>query len=259
MFTHNLSPYILELGNLKITYYGLVYALGFLITLYFIKYQIKNKNIKNLKPDDAYDLILYIIIGSILSARLFHIIIYNPIYYLNNPLDIIAFWKGGMAFHGGLIGCIISLHLFCKKKGCRFLQIADYLSIPTSLFLAFGRIANFINAELVGKPTDVSWCVYFNKENICRHPSQIYESIKNLIIFNILTILNYNRPKKYKDGTIFFLFITLYGLFRFLVTFYRVPEQIIIGIGKGQWLSLLMFFTGLILLYNLYKKKSRGK
>ncbi|MBR9675659.1 prolipoprotein diacylglyceryl transferase [Candidatus Woesearchaeota archaeon] len=258
MYVHNLSPYLLSIGKINITYYGLVYALGFLSLTYYFVYLAKNKRVKGLvKDDDAYDLMFYIIISSILGARFFYVLFYQFSYYLTHLLEVFFVWQGGMAFHGGLIGAVLGVWLYTKKnKKTRFLELADHIILVTSLVLGFGRIANFINAELVGKPSNAAWCVYFNKEDICRHPSQLYEAAKNFLIFGVLGYLTYSKEKlRLRNGTIFFAFMTLYGFLRFLVTFYRVPDYTILSVGFGQWLSLMMGLTGLFFLYKNFKRE----
>lgn len=249
MFINNLNPVILNLGPISITWYGLVYAIGFSIATFYLIYK---RDKLNLEKDEVYDFMFYFILSSILTARLFYVLFYGLNYYLANPLQIFAFWNGGMSFHGGLVGGIIISYWFSKKKNINFLRLADYLSIPAALMLGFGRIANFINGELVGTPSSLPWCVYFNGEDVCRHPSQLYESAKNFLIFGVLSYL---EKKKFKDGTIFFSFVTLYGFLRFFITFYRVAEDYIFGLGTGQWLSLGMGLVGLYFLYQNYKKR----
>lgn len=252
MFTYNLDPVFLTLGPLEIRYYGLVYAIGFLILLYILKNLALKKEIKGFNEDSAYDLTLYIILGSILLARLFFELIYNLKDFVSNPLQFFYFWNGGMSFHGGIIGGVIATIYFTKKYKINFYDIADLVIIPFALMLGFGRIANFINGEIPGKITNVWWAVKFPGYEGYRHPSQLYEAVKNFFIFGILMWMR--TFKNLKKGTIFWSFIGFYGLLRFLVTFYREAEYYFFGIGIGQWLSLLMVPIAVFMLFRIYKK-----
>ena len=155
MFYHNISPVLLEIGPFQIRYYGLFYALGFVIAYFLIYYLAKRKELP-LTKDDVADFLVYEIIGIVLGARLIYVIFYNPLSYLQNPLEIIMLWHGGLSFHGGLAGAIIGGYLFCRKKKMEFYDLADIVVLPVALALALGRIGNFINAELVGRITNAS-------------------------------------------------------------------------------------------------------
>ena len=212
MFVHNINPELISIGSFSIRYYGLVYVIGFLITLFIFLKIAEKKKIKNLDKNRAADLILYMTLGGVIGARLFHILLFFR-NYLANPLDILKFWQGGMAFIGGLIGAVLVIRYYCKNNNINFYEVADILVIPFALFLGFGRIANFINSEFIGKITNVPWCVQFKNYLGCRHPSQIYEALKNFFIFGVLFFMN---KRKHKKGKIFWSFITLYGLLRFI-------------------------------------------
>jgi phosphatidylglycerol:prolipoprotein diacylglycerol transferase len=160
---------------------------------------------------------------------------------------MLAVWEGGLSFHGGITGAAIAIYIFSKKRGYNFLSLADLLCIPATLALAFGRIANFINGELYGRPTNLPWGVKFKGAEEFRHPSQLYESLKNFLILLIL----YTKDKKsHKPGHIFSLFLILYSVLRFSVEFVRVPELYVGPLTMGQTLSIPLFIIGII----LYKK-----
>lgn len=261
MFFHNINPVLLELGPFQIRYYGLFYALGFVIAYFLISYLAKKKEL-SLTKDDVADFLLYEIIGVVAGARLIYVLVYNPLFYLQNPLEIVAVWHGGLSFHGGLLGAVIACYLFCKKKKIEFYDIADIAVIPVALALALGRLGNFINAELYGRVTNLPWCIDYSKnqfvENLpdgCRHPSQIYASIKNLAVFAVLWFI---KDKKLPKGFMFWSFVTLYGLFRTIVELFRQPDEQIGFIFNyfttGQLLSFPLFLVGLFMLYNLNKK-----
>ena len=253
MFELNINPVLVELGPVQIRYYGLVYALGFLLAFYILLRLARGKKIKHFDEDQAYDITLLLILGSILGARLFFELVYNFKDFIARPWEFFYFWHGGMSIHGGIIGGVLATYYFCKRKKIEFYDLADIIVIPLALMLGFGRIANFINGELVGTITNVPWAVKFPGYPGYRHPSQLYEAAKNFFIFGVLLWMR--SLKRLKRGTIFWSFIGLYGILRFLVTFYRVQDYYIFGIGIGQWLSLAMVPIAAVMLYRIYKKK----
>ena len=250
MFYHNINPVILDLGFAEIRWYGVIFAIGFLLTYFFLTYYAKNRKIHNFKESDVIDFLIVAVISVIVGSRLFEILFYNLAYYLQNPLQMLMFWKGGLSFHGGLVGLVIGAYFFCKKKKVRLLQLGDYVIIPVALGLSLGRFANFINSELYGTRTNLPWCVNFKNAEGCRHPSQIYESFKNLAIFFVLFFTE--RKKKPREGTIFFLFLILYGTIRFLIEFVKDLPVVFLGLKMGQVFCLFMVITGLVF---LIKKK----
>ncbi len=248
MFYHNINPTLLRLGPFEIRYYGIIFVLAFIIAYFLINHLAKERKI-NLNKNDVTDFLFYLLIGVILGSRLFYVIIYNPGYFLSNPLEAFAIWHGGLSFHGGVIGAVIASLIFCKKKKLSFLELADITVIPLSIGLSLGRIANFLNGELYGRITSVPWAVKFRDAEGFRHPSQIYESLKNLLIFSVLWLIrNKNLPK----GYLFSIFILMYSSLRFFIEFVRAPDPqlgfIIFGLTMGQILCVIMFISGLILL-----------
>lgn len=254
MFVHNIDPVLLSLGPFQIRYYGLFWLIGFVMAYFLLIYLAKRKELSVTK-DDIADLLLYIIIGTILGARIFYILIYNLPFYLSNPFEMLAVWHGGLSFHGGLIGAVIGGLVYTKRKKISFYDIADIIIVPLALGLALGRIGNFINGELYGRITDVPWAVKFPDAEGFRHPSQLYESIKNFIIFFALWNL---KDKKMPKGFMFWTFIVMYSALRFMVEFFRQPDEqlgFIIGfLSMGQVLSLVMFGVGIFFVYKVSKK-----
>jgi len=254
MFVHNINPVLLRLGPFEVRYYGLIFVLGVVISYFILSYLAKKKEL-NLTKDDIADFFLYLILGVILGARIFYVIIYNLPFYLNNPFEIIAVWHGGLSFHGGLIGAVIALLFFCKRKKINFYEIADIAVIPLALTLALGRIGNFINGELYGRITNVPWAVKFPDAEGFRHPSQIYESFKNLLIFFTLWAI---KDKKLPKGFLFWLFVIMYSVLRFIMEFFRAPDEqlgFVIGfLTMGQIFSIIMFLIGLFFMYKVNKK-----
>jgi phosphatidylglycerol:prolipoprotein diacylglycerol transferase len=259
MFYHNIDPVLLKLGSLEIRYYGLIFVLGF-VTAYFLLVYLSKERKMGLTKDDISDLLLYLLVGIILGARLFYVLFYNLGFYLSHPLQTIAVWNGGLSFHGGLVGAAIAAFFFCKKKKIDFYDIADIAVIPTALGLAFGRIGNFLNGELYGRITQVPWAVKFRGAEGFRHPSQLYESLKNFIIFGILWNI---RNKKLPKGFLFWSFVVLYSAFRFLVEFFREPDPqlgfIIYNLTMGQILSTIMFLIGAYFLFQLHQEEKLFK
>jgi len=259
MFVHNIDPVLFNVGPFEIRYYGVIYALGFIILYFMLKYFVKTKRIQ-LKLKDIDDLVLYEVIGVVLGSRLVYVLFYNLAYFAANPFEIFAFWTGGLSFHGGLLGGLVAGLIFSRKKKISFYQLGDMAIMPAALALALGRIGNFLNGELVGRITDVPWAVKFKEYDGLRHPSQIYASIKNVIIFITLWVLKDKKfgEKKLPDGFLLWLFVIMYSVFRFIVEFFREPDSqlgfIFAGITMGQILSLVTFIVGLVFIIKLKKK-----
>lgn len=245
MFVNNIDPVLFRIGIFQIRYYGIVFALGFIITYLFLKYFVKKKKISKLDTKNLDNLLLYLIIGIVLGARLFYFIFYRPSEILSDPSEIFMVWHGGLSFHGGFIGGIFASWFFCKKYKVDLLSIADASVIPASLALALGRIANFTNQELYGYVTDVPWCVVFTSiDNLCRHPYQVYAALSHLLMFIIL--IHVYKDQKTK-GTSFWAFVFLYGILRFITDFFRVESRFL-GISTGQYLSLIMVIISWIII-----------
>jgi len=249
VFYHNLDPVIFHLGPLEIRWYGVIYVLGFVLAYFMLNYLVKLKKIQ-LSAKDIEDLIFYELIGVVIGARVFYILFYNLPSYAMDPLSALAIWKGGLSFHGVLAGAFLSGWWFCRKRKLDSLAIADLVVIPASLALSFGRIANFINGELVGRVATVPWAVQFPGYDGARHPSQLYESGKNILIFSMLWIL---KNREYKKGTLFAAFIILYSSLRFFIEFFRAPDPqlgfLVFGLTMGQILNIAMLMIGLWVFY----------
>ena len=262
MYTHNLDPVLVDFGLITIRWYSLAYIFGIILGWWLgkkiINHIIKNINLKfNIKEFD--DLITYLIISIIVGGRLGYVIFYNQVYYLANPLDIIKIWEGGMSFHGALLGIIIGTHIFSKKKGLPTYFLLDIVACVSPIGIFLGRLANFINGELVGKVTTVSWGVIFPAiDSLPRHPSQLYEALlEGAVLFLILNSLIFRR--RYKMGTCSYLFLIYYGIFRIISEFFRQPDTqlgyLFNLFSMGTLLSFLMIIAGLVILNDLRKKK----
>ena len=257
MFINNFDPVALTLFSLEIRWYSLAYIFGILLGWIILKNFLKKQNleIKNLD-----DLLTYIILGIILGGRLGYVFFYNLDYYINNFLEIFMIWKGGMSFHGGLLGIIFTTLIYSKRNNLNpfiFLDLISYVS-PIGIFL--GRIANFLNSELYGKITTVPWGVIFlNIDNNSRHPSQIYEAIlEGILLFLILHFFVKKNVLK-RRGSLSGLFLIFYSSFRFLIEFYREPDAQIgylaFNLTMGQILCFIFFTIGIFIL----KKNERFK
>ena len=251
MFINNFDPVAIQIFSIEIRWYSLAYIFGILIGwLYCKKILIKDKNISKLFDD----LISYLIIGIILGGRLGYVIFYNLEYFSNNPIEILMIWQGGMSFHGGLLGVLASTIIYAKKHNVNKFIFLDLIagSAPIGIFL--GRIANFLNSELYGRETDILWSVIFTKiDNITRHPSQIYEALLEGIILFFILFFFIKKNYLLKPGLISSLFLIFYSLFRFLVEFFRVPDEqvgfIYLNLTIGQIISLIFLSFGFYLFF----------
>tara|TARA_B100001540_G_scaffold284610_1_gene277080 strand:- start:1310 stop:2083 length:774 start_codon:yes stop_codon:yes gene_type:complete len=256
MFINNFDPVAFQVFSLEIRWYSLAYIFGLIFGwIYCNKILIKDQNKKN----QFDDYIVYIILGIIIGGRLGYVLIYNPIYYLENLNEIPMIWQGGMSFHGAVIGVIFSTYIFSKKNNESMFYYLDLVALTSPIGIFLGRIANFINSELYGRETDLIWSVNFIQiDGLNRHPSQIYEAIfEGIILFILLNFLN-NRLTK-KNGVISSLFIIFYSIFRFFIEFTREPDShlglIFLNISLGQILSIIFFISGMILFYKNYVVK----
>ena len=247
-----INPNIIEIGPFKLRWYGLMYVLGFLASYFLIKRQQRARRI-GLQKGVLQDLILFLALGLIVGARLGYVIFYqfpNLIDYLKNPLEIIAIWHGGMSFHGGLIGALIAGVLFCRRRHLPFWQVADAVFVTVPVGLGLGRIGNFINGELFGRPSSVPWAMVFPAGGpVPRHPSQLYEALlEGLVLFIILWGL---KDLRLRPGAMVCLFVGGYGILRFFAEFFREPDPhigLFWGVlSMGQMLCLAMLLSAIIL------------
>jgi len=251
----DISPVIFHAGPFAVRWYGIAYLIGFAAWYLYISQKRRRRRLAIEGKVDT--LVTYAILGVILGGRIGYILIYNLPYYLAHPLNMLAVWQGGMSFHGGATGLIIAGILFCKRYKVDFYSVADdSVSIaPVGLFI--GRIANFINDELYGRVSNLPWAMVFPKGGpLPRHPSELYEAFLEGIVLLIIMQLS-KRFLLDKKGKLLWLFIMLYGVFRFLVEFTREPDPqlgfIVAGLSMGQLLSIPMIIIGG---YLLVRKKA---
>ena len=263
MYTHNLDPILFDFGFIAVRWYSLAYIFGILIGWWYGKQIILNRfkfigEKFDLKEFD--DLITYIVISIIIGGRIGYVLFYNLNFYWQNPLEILKIWQGGMSFHGALVGVIIGTYIFSLNRSLETFFFLDVIACVAPIGLFFGRLANFINAELVGKISSVKWGVVFpNIDLNQRHPSQIYEALlEGLILFCILNF--FINKKNYKTGTCSCFFLIFYGIFRIFSEVFREPD-VQIGylfniITMGSFLSIGMILVGLVI-FNKLKKNEK--
>jgi phosphatidylglycerol:prolipoprotein diacylglycerol transferase len=257
MFIHNINPVLLSIGPISIRYYGLVYFIGFLFAYFFLRYQVKRKKIEGMNEDKLDIFMIYLIVGVLLGARLFEFLFYIPNVFLSDPLEFFRIWNGGMSYHGGLFGAIVAGLIFTKKYKIKFYRLADLLIIPAMFFVAVGRIANFINGEIPGTRSGVSWCVVFPGVEGCRHPYVLYESLKNFFVFGIALYLKQLKAFKIKEGLLFWWTLLLYNGLRFVVDFVR-DEPRLLGFTMGQALSFVFALVCVYFIFKISKKSSNS-
>jgi len=251
----SIDPIILSLGFVDIRWYSLAYLFGFIFGSLLIKY-INKKLLNTITNKQIDSFFIWSIIGVIVGGRIGYVIFYQFNRFIDSPLYIIKIWEGGMSFHGGLIGIIISIFIFCKKNNIEFYYLSDLISIAAPIGLFFGRIANFINDELYGKITSFKFAVIYPEVDLNpRHPSQLYEAFfEGFIIFSILITFFYITKSDYKPGKLSGLFLFLYGLFRFLIEYIREPDHhiglIFNLISLGQLLSFPLIIIGILIFLN---------
>jgi len=257
MFINNFDPVAIQIFSIEIRWYSLAYIFG-ILTGWILAKRIFISDSKIKEKFD--DFVTYLIIGIIVGGRLGYVLFYNPYYYLNNFIDILKIWEGGMSFHGGLIGIIIVSILFAKKNNQNSLKYLDIVSLVAPIGIFFGRIANFINSELYGIETNLLWGVKFIKiDDLYRHPTQLYEAIFEGII--LFLILRYFRKKGLMKtpGLISGLFLIFYSIFRFLIEYLRVPDEqlgyLLFNLTMGQIISFVFLLIGIYLVTKKYEIK----
>ena len=257
MFINNFDPVAFSVFSLEFRWYSLAYVFGILIgwilakKIFIESYELREK---------FDDYITFLIIGVIVGGRLGYVIFYNFDYYSNNVFEIFKIWQGGMSFHGGLLGVIITTIWFAKKNDQDPYIYLDVVSYVAPIGIFFGRIANFINSELYGKETDLFWGVKFVKiDNLYRHPSQLYEAFfEGILLFIILMYLRSKISTKI-PGFISAIFLIIYSIFRFVIEFLRVPDEhlgyILFDLSMGQIISFIFLIIGCYLCYTKYEFK----
>jgi len=264
VFVHpQFDPVLVHLGPLAIRWYGLMYVIAFIAVIVLGKYRVRQGLGQGLDTKDVDDMLVYGIFGVILGGRLGYVLFYKPHYYFEHPAEVLQIWTGGMSFHGGFIGVMLGIALFCAIRKRNWLSTMDFLAPLVPPGLATGRIGNFINGELPGRPTEVPWGMWFPQVDptpVYRHPSQIYQALgEGLALFIILWIYSgKQRPR----GAVAGAFLVGYGFFRFMVEFTRAPDDFLgllsLGLSMGQWLSLPMIVVGIAMMVWAYRRKPQA-
>jgi phosphatidylglycerol:prolipoprotein diacylglycerol transferase len=254
----NISPVLVQLGPLQIRWYGLMYILGFALGYLVLKKRSAEMGL-NLDKTVLMDFAFYLFVGVLVGGRVGYILFYNPVYFATHLNEVLALWNGGMSFHGGLIGTILAGFLFCWQHKIDFYKMADAVIPAVPIGLGLGRLGNFINGELWGRPSQSPWAMVFplDPTQEPRHPSQLYEfAMEGLILFTVLWLL---RKVPMPSGNLFWIFITLYGTFRLIGELFREPDAhlqfIMPNITAGMILSLPMVIIGLSMIALGYARR----
>jgi phosphatidylglycerol:prolipoprotein diacylglycerol transferase len=249
------DPVAINLGPIAVRWYGLMYLIGFAGGLLLGRVRAQRHG---LSMRDLDDLLFYCVIGTIVGGRLGYVLFYKLDEYLFDPVKVFYLWEGGMSFHGGFLGVIAAMAWFAYRKGRHWFEVTDFLAPLVPIGLAAGRLGNFINAELWGRPTDVPWAMIFpSVDPQPRHPSQLYEfALEGVALFLILWLFS-RKPRPM--GAVSGMFLVAYGVFRFLVEYTREPDSFLgvlaMGLSMGQWLSLPMIVGGIAMLAWAYSRK----
>jgi len=265
-----LSPVALDLGFFQLRWYSLAYLAGIFIGYWYLLKLLAQPGAPMARRH-ADDLVFYSSLGIILGGRLGYVLFYNLGFYLENPLDILKLWDGGMSFHGGVIGTSLGILYLARKQGLPWLRIHDYVACCVPFGLFFGRLANFVNGELWGSETTVPWGIRFLEATSAgpllgqpRHPSQLYEAaLEGLVLMAILAWMFWRTQARYEPGKLVGAFIFFYGIFRFAIEFVREPDSQLVefaaatGLHMGQWLTVPMIVGGVYLMATAKKRRVR--
>ena len=253
-----IDPNLLEIGPFAIRWYALAYVAGLLLGW---RYMLRlNSSRAHMTTSEVIDeLLVWAIMGVVLGGRLGYVVFYHPSFYMENPLQIFAVWRGGMSFHGGLLGVTLTMVWFAKRRHLELLRLSDLVSCAVPLGLFFGRIANFINGELFGRVTNVPWAMTFPHGGpLPRHPSQLYEAVlEGIVLFALLAWLAWHKGALQKPGMLTGVYLMGYALARVSIEFVRQPDVQIgflpLGTTVGQWLSVPMLIGGMYLIWRAKK------
>lgn len=249
----NIDPVLLELGPLKVRWYGLMYLIGFMAAMWLANRKADQPQ-SGWTREQVSDLLFFGFLGVILGGRIGYVLFYQTARFIDDPLYLFQIWTGGMSFHGGLLGVIVAIAWFARKNKKTFFAVGDFVAPLIPLGLGLGRLGNFINGELWGRAADVPWAMVFpayDAGGIPRHPSQLYEfALEGVLLF---FIIQWYARKPRTPGAVGGLFLVGYGAARFTVEFFREPDGhlglLSAGMSMGQWLSTPMILIGLFLMF----------
>lgn len=254
------DPVLFSLGPLAVRWYGLMYVVGFIALIVLGKYRVRKGLGGEITEKDVDDMLIYGVIGTILGGRLGYILFYKLDHYLAHPAEMLQIWTGGMSFHGGFLGVLAGIALFCWIRKRRWITTMDFIAPLTPIGLGAGRLGNFINGELPGRVTDLPWGMWFpqfDRDRLARHPSQLYQfALEGVALFVLLWWFS-RRPRP--AGAVSGLFLVAYGAFRFITEFARQPDDFLgllaMNLSMGQWLSLPMILAGALMMLWAYNRK----
>jgi phosphatidylglycerol:prolipoprotein diacylglycerol transferase len=249
------DPVLVSIGPIVVRWYALAYIVGILLGWLYARMLIRNEQLWAGAPAmsvrDYDDFVLWVTLGIILGGRIGYVLFYNPGYFARHPLETIELWKGGMSFHGGFLGCVLAVVLFARRRGISILSLGDVTCAAAPFGLLLGRIANFINGELWGRPTDVPWAMIFPSGGpVARHPSQLYEAaLEGFILFALLAVLVWRWGALKRPGFITGAFACGYGVARTMAEFFREPDAQLGflwgGLTMGMLLCIPLFLAGM--------------
>jgi phosphatidylglycerol---prolipoprotein diacylglyceryl transferase len=254
----SVGPYF-GIGPLAVRWYGLMYVLAFVAVIVLGKWRVRHGLGNGMESKDVDDILLYGVFGVILGGRLGYVLFYKPEYYFDHPAEILQVWMGGLSFHGGFLGVLVAVALFCWLHKKRWLPTMDFIAPLVPLGLAAGRIGNFINGELPGRETNLAWGMWFpqvDRDRVARHPSQLYQAgLEGLTLF---VLLWWFARKPRPAGAVSAAFLIGYGFFRFIAEFSRQPDDFLgllaFDLSMGQWLSLPMIVVGIAMMIWSYRR-----
>ncbi len=258
----NIDPVLIELGPLVLRWYALAYIAGILAG-WQLCIRLAGRQQAGIDRRFMDDFLFWAIIAIIVGGRVGYALLYQPGYYLAQPQEILFVWRGGMSFHGGFLGIVVTVILFCRSRGIAVLALGDLLAVASPIGIGLGRMANFINAELVGRPADVPWAMNFPGASEPRHPSQLYEAgLEGVLLFAVLLAVALATPALQRRGLLSGLFLLGYGLARSIAELFRAPDAHIGflagGLTMGQLLSLPMILAGLALIAWAWQRPVAG-
>ena len=269
MIIHNFDPVLIDLGFFQIKWYSIAYIMGIILgwvhaVKIIKKTQNNTQNFEPIKRSDFDDLVIYLVLGIILGGRLGYVIFYNLEYYIQNSFEIFKLWQGGMSFHGGLLGVIVTIFIFSKNKNTNFFKYSDIVACVAPIGIFLGRIANFINGELFGKISTLPWAVIFpNGGNIARHPSQIYEAFfEGIVLFILINFLALKKHLIIKTGYVSSFFLISYSILRIFSENFREPDQhlgyLFNYFSMGTLLSILTLISGFLIIFFIKKNEQNN-
>ncbi|MFL0354942.1 prolipoprotein diacylglyceryl transferase [Erythrobacter sp. GH1-10] len=261
-----MRPYLFEIGGFQLRFYSLAYLIGIIFAYWHLSKMLKAPGAP-MAQRHADDLFFYCTLGVILGGRLGYSIFYNPDMW-SNPIDVLKLWEGGMSFHGGLVGVLLAIAWVSRRGNLSFLRVCDYIAVNVPMGMMLGRLANFNNGELWGRASDVPWAMIFpdpRAGEIARHPSQLYQAgLEGLLLLIVLLLLFWKTKARYRPGLLVGVFTLGIGIARFVNEFFREPDPQLAdfaartGLSMGQWLTIPLILTGLIVTLYAATRKPVG-